>query len=221
LGEEGIHQIDIVTCFLRKRPKAVTGFSSLILWTNDDRDVPDTVQAVFEYPAGANFFYDMTLCNSFEKAYEVYLGAEAAMMMREFKAWMFKEVGAQLLEWETYARKDVFFKDTGIGLVVNASKQNTLLGTAVSFKPYEQEPLYYALEAFLVNAGQQAAAVADFYQFFPDGDVKDLVEKIKALKTKPAANWQDGLEATVMAIKANEAAVTKQKITFEKEWFEI
>jgi len=41
------------------------------------------------------------------------------------------------------------------------------------------------------------------------------------LKTKPAANWQDGLEATVMAIKANEAAVTKQKITFEKEWFEI
>jgi predicted dehydrogenase len=221
LGEEGIHQIDIVSCFLHKRPKAVTGFSSLILWTDDGRDVPDTVQAVFEYPAGVNFLYDMTLCNSFEQAYEVYLGSDAALMMRDFKAWMFKEVSAALLGWEPYARHDVFYKETGIGLVANASKQNTLLGTAVSFQPYEHTPLYYALEAFLINAGQQAGAVKDFFQMYPDGDLKDLVENLKTLKTKPAANWQDGLEATVMAIKANEAAVTKQKITFEKEWFEL
>ncbi len=220
LGEEGIHQIDLVSCFLQKRPKAVTGFSSLILW-NDGRDVPDTVQTVFEYPAGVNFLYDMTLCNSFEEAYDVFLGTDAALMMRDFKAWMFKEVSAALLGWEPYARHDMFYNETGIGLVANASKQNTLLGTALSFQPYEHTPLYYSLEAFLINAGQQAGAVKDFYQSYPDGDLKDLVETLKSLKTKPAANCQDGLEATVMAIKANEAAVEKKKITFEKEWFEL
>jgi hypothetical protein len=54
--------------------------------------------------------------------------------------------------------------------------------------------------------------------------VADLLDQLKAdpaLKSKPAATWQDGLDATVMAITANQAALKKQRITFEKEWFEL
>jgi len=36
-----------------------------------------------------------------------------------------------------------------------------------------------------------------------------------------AANYKDGYEATVAVIKANEAILKKQKIVFQKEWFEI
>jgi predicted dehydrogenase len=221
LGEQGIHQIDLVACYLQKRPVAVTGFGSLIRWTEDGRDVPDTVQAVFEFPRGVNFLYDMTLCNSYDSSYEVYVGTDAAMMVRDAKAWLFKEVDAPLLGWEVYARHDDFYKSTGIGLVANASKQTTLGGTAVTLKPYEFEPLYYALAAFTANAARQAGAVHDFYELYPDGDAKDLLESFKALRPEPAPNWQDGLTATVLAVKANEAAISKQKILYEKEWFDL
>src|SRR5208282_3745165 len=69
IGEIGSHQIDEVSWFLNARPLAVTGFSSLVLWNKDnqdDRDVPDTVQAVIEYPDGAKLIYDATLANSFD-----------------------------------------------------------------------------------------------------------------------------------------------------------
>jgi predicted dehydrogenase len=225
LGEEGIHQIDTVSNFLRGRPLAVTGFSSTIRLYTDNRDVPDTVQALFEFPHGVNFFHDLTICNSFEKAYEVYLGDEAAMMMRDFKAWLFKEAGAHEGGWEVYARHDRFYNETGIALVAGASKQTTLAGSVESFNPYDHVPLYYALDNFTDKAGRQGDEVKKFYDLYPDGSVADLVEQLKAVpalaKTKPIANWQDGLEATVMAIVANEAAMKKQRITFEKDWFEL
>jgi predicted dehydrogenase len=223
LGEEGIHQIDIVGCILKERPKAVTGFSSTIRSYEDHRDVPDTVQAIFEFPHGVSFFHDLTICNSFEKIYEVYLGTESGMMMRDFKAWLFKEVDADNLGWEVYARHDVFYNETGIALVANASKQTTLAGSAQSFNPYDHQPLYYALEAFTDRAANQPKDVQDFQENYPDGDAQALIDYLKGIShiRKPAATWQDGLDATVLAIKANEAAVKKQKITIEKEWFEI
>jgi predicted dehydrogenase len=221
IGEEGIHQIDMVCCFLKGRPEAVTGFSSTIRAYQDNRDVPDTVQTVFEFPAGVNFFHDLTICNSFEKTYEVYLGTESAMMMRDFKAWLFKEVDARNLGWEVYARHDLFYNETGIALVANASKQTTLAGSAESFNPYDHEPLYYALDNFTANAANQTKNVKEFQENYSDADAQALVDYLKGLKRLPAANWQDGLDATVLAIVANQAALKKQKIAFEKEWFEI
>jgi predicted dehydrogenase len=223
-GEEGIHQIDTVSHFLRGRPETVTGFSSTIRNYSDNRDVPDTVQAVFEFPHGVNFFHDLTLCSSFQDKHEVYLGDEAAMMMRDFKAWLFKEAGAHEGGWEVYARHDRFYKETGIALVAGASKQTTLAGSAESFNPYDHVPLYYALDAFADRAGRLADEVSKRAEMYSDEDANSLAAYLKtvpSLNSKPAANWQDGLEATVMAIIANQAAVKKQKITFEKEWFEL
>jgi predicted dehydrogenase len=220
IGEVGVHQIDVVSWFLRNRPAAVTGFSSMILW-KDGRDVPDTVQAVFEFPGGVNCMYDATLCNSFDDAYEMYYGTESTIMVRDSKAWQFKEAGSPLGGWEVYARKDTFYKESGIMLVANGSHQTALVGNAASSDPYDHTPLYYALDAFAKNVGQISQTVKDFTDLYGDSDPKALMDKIKALITQPAATWQDGLDATVMAIKGNEAAVKKQKITFENEWFEL
>jgi hypothetical protein len=120
-----------------------------------------------------------------------------------------------------YARHDLFYNETGIALVANASKQTTLAGSAESFNPYDHEPLYYALEAFAENAGNQNKDVKLFQENYLDGDAQALADYLKGLTRKPAATWQDGLEATVLAIVANQAAVKKQKIKFENEWFEI
>ncbi len=121
IGEIGSHQIDQAGWFLNGLPKAVTGFGSVMFW-KDDRDVPDTIQAVLEFPGGVQMIYDATLANSFDGEYEMLYGSDAAIMMRESKAWMFKEVDSPLLGWEVYADKMTFYKETGIALVAGKSK---------------------------------------------------------------------------------------------------
>ncbi len=220
MGEIGIHQIDAVSWFLKGRPTAITGFGSIMHW-KDGRDVADTVQGIFEYPGGVNFMYDATLCNSFDKDYEMYYGTQAAVMVRDAKAWQFKEVGAEQGEWEVYARKDNFYTETGIALVANATKQ-VAIGTSATAAATPFTPLHYALEAFTANVGQLGAAVKDFIDNFGDGDLKALADNLKSLKPYgPAANWRDGLDATILGIKANEAVVQQKKILVEKELFDI
>src|SRR5947207_3819209 len=73
VGEIGIHQIDTLAWFLNVRPVSVTGFGSLVQW-RDGRDVPDTVEAVFEFPEGVGFTCECTLANSFDADYELQIG---------------------------------------------------------------------------------------------------------------------------------------------------
>src|SRR6185503_14859955 len=97
--------------------------------------------------------YDCTLVNSFDAEYEMYYGSDAALMIRDNKAWMFKEVDAPLLGWEVYARKDSFYKETGIALAANATKLKAIGKKATeNAGPDEESPLHYALDAFLTHA---------------------------------------------------------------------
>ena len=242
MGEACIQRLDAVTWFLGGphlggRPSVVTGYSSLIL-ENAGPDVPDTVQCVFEFPEGANagvrFLCDATLCSSFDSEYEMYYGTDSAILMqpgnetRESKAWMFKEEDAPLLGWEVYARKDNFGAETGVSLVANASKQSaqTSQGVAAAAAPPAVEPLQYALQSFTANAGAVAAAAKDYEELFGDADTPDYRAKLAetrkfTLAQFPAAGWEEGLEATVLAIKANEAAFLKQRLELKNEFFEL
>jgi predicted dehydrogenase len=195
IGEIGLHQIDVASWFFRAHPVAVTGFGSTLLW-NDGRSVPDTIQAVFEYPNGVRFAYDCTLTNSYDATNDLYCGTDAAIVLRENRAWMFKEADAPLLGWEVYARKDEFFgsNETGIALVANATK---LL--AQGLKPAEgaansDSPIYYAMEEFVNNINDSKA---------------------------PSCGYKEGYAGTVTAVKANEAVMKGGRVTYAKADFEI
>jgi len=217
-GEIGIHQFDAVAWFMRERPSAVTGFGSLILW-KDGRTVPDTVQLVFDFPQGGHLVYDATLCSSFEKAYEVYYGSDSTIMYRDEKAWLFKEVDAPLLGWEVYARKDQFYDETGIALVANATKQSAI-GQSATANAFPYEPLYYALQAFTANVGMVVPEVKAYVDSYGD-DLSALPETLAKLKTYPVAGWREGLDATLIAIKANEAVNAGQKVEIPSQLFEL
>ncbi|HVK05549.1 MAG TPA: Gfo/Idh/MocA family oxidoreductase, partial [Armatimonadaceae bacterium] len=181
IGEVGIHQIDVASWYLDKLPKAVSGFGGTVAW-RDGRDVPDTVQCVFEYDGGVQLAYDATLANSFDGAYELFQGTSAAVLLREVRAWMFKEADAPALGWEVYAYKEKLGDETGIALVADATK---LL--AEGKEPSKNRdvdpkrtPLYYASDTFL-----------------------DAVRAGKPSECGP----QEGYRATVVALKANEAVV--------------
>ena len=49
-----------------------------------------------------------------------FLAVDAAVMLRDFKAWKFKEPDAPLVGWEVYARKDLFYTEQGVALVADA-----------------------------------------------------------------------------------------------------
>jgi len=195
VGELGIHSIDVASWFLRANPVSVTGFGSILLW-KDGRNVADTAQVVVEYPGGVRMIYDATLTNSYDSNYDVFSGTDAAILIRENRAWMFKEADSPLLGWEVYAKKDTFpaSGEAGIALVANATQL-----IAQGLKPAEaaangDSPAYYSLEAFIESINEKKA---------------------------PHAGWKEGFEATVTAIKANEAVNKNTKVTFDPTWFEV
>lgn len=194
LGEVGVHQLDTVFWILQERPEAVHGFGQVVLW-NDGREVPDTVQAIFRFPSKVHMMYDGTLASSFDGQYDMFYGSDSTVMLRDQKAWMFKEVDAPMLGWEVYARKDKFYTETGIALVANATQLDSLSLSPTDPIPGQETPLWYALKEFTENTA---------FGPYP-----------------PAANYQIGYEATVAAIKANEATMNETSITYEDAWFDL
>jgi hypothetical protein len=136
---------------------------------------------------------------------------------------MFKEVDSPLLGWEVYARKDEFYKETGIALVANATKSVAPGAKAGEDAPYTNTPLSDALEAFINNTRLLGAAVEDFAANFDVNDTAALKTYVAdiAKNKMAAAGFKEGFEATVTVLKANEAILKGQKIVFEQEWFAI
>jgi predicted dehydrogenase len=222
IGEQGIHQIDQALWFFHNHPVAVTGFGSTILW-QDGREVPDTVQAIFEFPDGVRMTYEATLCNSFDGEYDLFHGSDATIMLRDRKGWMFRETDSPLLGWEVYARKETFYKESGIVLASNATKLVAQGETGQSSPLLDFSSLYYALEAFVNNAYLHSAAVDDFIATYGDGDKDALKEYLYEIDKKkmPAPDYKTGFAATALAIKANEAILKNQRLTIDAGLFKI
>ncbi len=193
-AEIGIHQIDWASWYLRALPLSVAAAGGILAWA-DGRDVFDTVRAEFEYPNGVAYTYRATLGSSFAGTNDCIQGMNATVMMRGNRAWMIKEADAPALGWEVYATKEALGDDTGIALVANATKLlDEGKDPSESKDEYAQGAVHYACEAFL-----------------------EAVRGRAKLPYGPA----EGLQATVVALKANEAALTGKKITFKKEWFQL
>ncbi len=194
IGEIGIQQIDVTSWVLGQRPKAVSGFGGIMFW-DDGRTVKDTIQAIIEYPGGENMMYDATLVSGFDAAYDLLFGNDATIILRDEKAWMFKEVDAPMLGWEVYARKDKFYKETGIALLANATQLDALGQDPAEDDPNAKPPIWHALKAFADNL---------IYGPFP-----------------AVSDAQLGYESTVVAIKANEAVQNNTRVEIPNELYTL
>ena len=222
VGEIGIHQLDAANWTYAKKPVAVSGFGSFIQWNKDQQDVPNTVQVILEYPGGTNMIFHATLANSFDSEHEIYYGSDSAIMVRADKAWMFKEADSPLLGWEVYARKDKFYQEEGVALVMNATKLKAQGEDGEDAQVFKETPLYYALQAFASNSYAHKSGVEDFTDLFGDDPVALADHLVDVEKEKlPYADYEVGFQAAVTVIKANEAVTSGKRIEYRKEWFEI
>jgi len=219
VGEIGSHSIDQAMWYLNARPVAVTGFGNVLFW-KDGREVADSVQALIEFPGGVTMLYDATLANSFDSNYEMIYGSDSAVMMRESKAWLFKEVDSPLLGWEVYARKESFGSETGIALVAGASK-SVKSDQPVEVLPFTNTPLFYALGNFLRSASDVSIASDDFIASFGSDDADSLREHLAKTPRRPGATWLEGYQATLIGIKAHEAIATGKKVAVSADLYEL
>ena len=223
VGELGIHPIDEAVWFMNAQPTAVSGFGTIALW-KDGRDVPDTIKSILEFPGGVIMSYDATLANSFDGEYAMFYGTDAAVMLRESKAWLFKEVDSPLLGWEVYASKEVFYKETGIVLKANASKSVPAnAGAQAQESPYSNTPLFHSLQVFLRNGIDVTDKVEEATNLLGAEDKEGIAAEVAKVQRqlRAAAGYLEGFESAVTAIKANEAILTGQRIVLKPEWYEL
>jgi len=136
-----------------------------------------------------------TLLSSFDAAYEVFQGNDSSIMLRDQKAWMFKEVDAPAIGWEIYARKDKFYKETGIALIANATKLEAQGLDPTADDPNRKSPLWHALKAF-----------ADNYAFGP---------------YPPVADHALGFASTVLAVRARQAVAEGRRVVIDPSEYEL
>jgi hypothetical protein len=178
---------------------------------------------VFEFPGDVRMIYDATLANSFDGEYEMLYGSDAAVMMRESKAWMFKEVDSPLLGWEVYADKLKVFNETGIALAAGKSKAPPVdaQGKPIQPDPLTTTPLFYALSNFLLNSAELSQSAEDYKASYGADDVDGLMEELGKRRRRAAAGYLEGFQAAVTAVKANEAILAGKRIELKPEWYEL
>jgi len=214
IGELGIHQLDQAMWFINARPRTVTGFGT-IAFHKDGREVPDTVHAIMEFPGGVCLNYDATLANSFDANYEMFYGSDAAIMLRETSGWLFKEVDSPLFGWEVYAKKDIFYRETGIVLKPGASKSTDQQPTPEEL--FKSTPLYKSLENFARNVADVIARSEDLKESLGEADPEELAK----VQRRASATHLDGYAATVLAIKANQAIVKGDRLEIKPGDYEL
>ena len=82
---------------------------------------------------------------------------------------------------------------------------------------FTQSPLFYSLEAFAYNSHQVRSAVKDFTDTFGEADADTLRDFLQEQldgtnSLLPAASAAEGYTANVIALKANEAVMTRKRV---------
>src|SRR5947209_8825572 len=111
-------------------------------------------------------------------------GSDDAVMLRAIKASLFNQVHSPLLGWEVYARKENFYKETGIALVAGASK--SVQANQTEELPFTNTPLSFALDNFLQNVTHIVNAIQDFKDAYGD-DKQLLLEHLAKVPRQAAA----------------------------------
>ena len=116
-----------------------------------------------------------------------------------------------------------FYKETGIALVAGKSKgvSTDAQPQAAQEDPFANTPLSYALGNFLRNAVDLEAAAEDYKSSYGADDVDGLMEHLGKVPRRAAAGYLEGFQATVTAVKANDAVLSGKRIELKPEWYEL
>jgi len=206
--------------YLHSRPMSVNRFwGDRVL--NDGRDVP-IPSSVFQYPAEFISVTNVPWPTPSMRITKCFTALkQMPSMWRGNKAWMFKEVDAPSW-WEVYAPQGSPFSRKPASPVANAPNRHPRepipartppIPARRCITPWKRSSPTPAIppprwKISRGNFGDNAKGLKDYLAGLSKG-------------RQPAAGYQEGYELAVTVIKANESILKGQKVTFQKEWFEI
>ncbi|MCS7224298.1 MAG: Gfo/Idh/MocA family oxidoreductase [Armatimonadetes bacterium] len=191
-----LHHFDLAGHFIGSPPQQVHCQKSLVLW-EDGREMPDTVTCLLTYPDQVQADFQATLANSFQGVWDIVAGEFGAFFFQGFKGLLFREADARPLGWEVYAKRERLAREEGYLIVADATKlleQGKMPGELGVTETLENHEIYQALKGFQ--------------------------ESVRS-GTRPKADIIKGLEATIVALKAAQAARSQTPVTIKATDFQI
>ncbi len=196
MAELGTHQIHVANWYLGEAPCAVVGIGGIDYW-KDGREVFDNVMVVFEYPSGVKMSYTSLTTNQYDGFYEQFMGKDGTLIVsQETGGQFFREPTAVAEDW----MKDPVHKEqgargqSGLKLDPEATKKLGTTGAKVGEK---------ILRGDVTGKDDYLLEMEDFFASIRTG-------------APVSCGWKDGLEATVAAVRANEAMTRKMRIEIPK-----
>ena len=134
-----------------------------------------------------------------------------------------------LLGWEIYAMKEEFYNQTGIVIAAGASKSTRTAKAPAKAgttpPPVQDTVLMTAISNFLRNTADLNAELKAAEEAYP-GDDGAILEQIAAPraemnKKRPTAGYLQGFQATVAAIKANDAVAGNKRVEVPRDLYEL
>lgn len=204
MAELGSHQLDACSLFLNKvHPEFVQGTGGIFFFS-DDRECEDHVYCSFQMPGGVVVTYSSINTNSLDGYGEEVLGTKGSLLvLNERDVMLFKE-RAPGDKWPSADMRLVAGK--------------TLEGTGNPSLPPEAALAEVALRksAWFTPKGANAAMGNRGYH-------EEMEAFAHAVRNPGATVRCDGrvaLADAVMALTANVAMRSRQRITFQKEWYD-
>lgn len=179
-GEVGAQQMDVLHWCRGSYPTGIAGRGGVRLH-KDGRTVADTIEVDLTWEDGVSMRYEATLANSHGGAFELVHGVNGSIRFAWTHAWLFKEADAPTQGWEVYATRQQVMDQEGIVLIANAT-QLAEQGQLQAGAGLPYPSLYYALMDFLKSVTEGAPV---------------------------ACSFQDGARSSIVAIRANQAVMTR------------
>jgi predicted dehydrogenase len=215
MAELGSHQLDACSIFLgKKHPLAVSGVGAKMFY-HDDREIDDHVFVTFEFP-GKNYdndqsdivvvTYSSISTNSFEPYGECVMGTRGTMIVEaEQNVYLYPERGA------SGASKSMSVTVTKAGAGISVVDASATTG------PVERKAVdvgQASLGSGPISRGyrEEMEDFAFCVRQWNEGDKQD--------RRQPRCHGKVAMADAIVALTANRAMAKRQRIAFEKEWFD-
>jgi len=219
MTELGSHQLDAISWMLGKNPTAVCGVGGIDYWKpdsnrvppEDQRDVPDNVHVIYEYPGGVKVDYQSSTTNAFNifgsQCCEIFRGTQGTLVMSHLvegmnlksAGWLFLEEGVQKQIWMTMAHKVDVYGHEAIHVDATVTEGPKLANQPIST---------------LITA---------------EGDLKkmtyqlEMEEFVISCRTNsiPSCDGMIGMKSAADALLANQAMTSQSRVTFDEGMYAL
>ena len=196
MAELASHQVHVTNWFLDSAPISVMGMGGIDYW-KDGRETYDNVNVLFEYPEGVKVYFQSLTTNQYDNCYEQFMGDKGTLIMSPSGARLIPEPRAEELAWASMAHKEkVGGKDA---IVLDADVTPRLKAQAGEGKQ---------LDAGTAKKDDYLSEMESFIQCIREGK-------------EPGCDAQEGLQAAVSCLLANQAMAKGKKLEYKADMFEI